>query len=113
MNAVKLEKVLSNENIEVERRERIAAMAKQVREAQEALEREVRAAQPVVDGVNCKLVTTQKGTTGFTVHGLGKPQFFYKEHAKVLFGDSPEAVKVREKIMAWIAENDAKLSNRE
>lgn len=113
MNAIKLEKVLTNENIELDRREKIALMARQAREAQEALEREVKAAQPAVDGVNRKLVTAQKGTTGFTIHGLSKPQFFYKEHAKVLFGDSPEAAKVREKIMAWIAENDAKLSNRE
>lgn len=63
--------------------------------------KEVKASNPTV---TVKKVATKKGAVGFTIHGLGMPKFFYKQHALALLGDSEQAIKNRAELVAWINE---------
>jgi hypothetical protein len=56
---------------------------------------------------SCKRIEVKSnGKVGMTLNGLGKPQFFYKEHILALVADTEEAAQIRADIVAWVEAND-------
>lgn len=62
--------------------------------------------------VTCKIHKTQKGHVGFILNGLGIGKFFYKEHARALLSDTEDGYAMRQKVLAWIAENEVELTEK-
>lgn len=60
--------------------------------------------------VSCRIHKTQKGGVGFILNGLGIGKFFYKEHARALLADTEDGYAMRQKVLAWIEENEVELT---
>jgi hypothetical protein len=110
-NATKINVLPGNEDTAQKLLDQLFEMRKKAEEEQVAILDSLRALEDRSASVNVKKCSVEGGKRfGLTIHGFGKPQFFYPTHLMVLLDESEQGKRVREKLRQQVEAMRAELT---